>query len=264
LRDDNPFTRRVVVNRVWHHLFGRGIVATPDNLGQLGSPPTHPELLDYLANRFARDGWSLKSLIRLIVTSKTWQLDSRPTKRAAEIDPDNRWLSHARVRRLEAEAIRDALLMVAGRLDRESFGEPVDGESDRRSVYVRVKRNRLDPFLRAFDFPEPFTTTGRRDSTNVPAQSLMLMNDDWVESCAESWAKRAIEDDKLRTDAERVRAMIAAAFGRPATDREVSRSVKFVQQGDSIDSQSENDKQLAAWTEFAKAIVCLKEFIYLK
>ena len=180
LRDDNPFTRRVIVNRVWHHLFGRGIVPSVDNFGRMGEKPSHPELLDYLATRFVEDGWSFKKLIRLIVTSETWQQDSRPSSNAIQTDPANNLLSHFNVGRLDAESIRDSLLMAADNLDRRLYGPPVDGRVNRRSVYVAVVRNRLDPFLSTFDAPVPFSTKGRRDVTTVPAQSLALFNDPFV------------------------------------------------------------------------------------
>ncbi len=228
LRDDNPFTRRVIVNRVWHHLFGRGIVATPDNFGRLGAKPTHPELLDWLANQFVADGWSLKELIRQIVLSQTWQRSSIPSVAARERDPDNQLWSHAEVRRLEAEAIRDALLTVSGRLEHRLSGPPVDGDMPRRSIYVRVIRNNLDPFLRSFDFPEPFSTVGRRDVTNVPAQSLTLLNDPRVADYAAGWASWVLEDPSLKSTTERIRAMFLIGFGRPATPTEVIRTSRYL------------------------------------
>ncbi|MFK7822240.1 MAG: DUF1553 domain-containing protein, partial [Planctomycetaceae bacterium] len=193
LRTDNPLSRRVIANRVWHHVFGRGIVATPDNLGKLGEQPTHPELLDYLATQFESElDWSLKKLIRSMVLSETWQQSSKPSDAAVHADPDNKLLSHAHVRRLEAEAIRDSLLAVSGQLDQTQFGPSANGNSPRRSVYVSVIRNSLNPFLRAFDFPEPFSSVGRRDTTNVPAQSLMLMNDPQIAKYANAWADRVL------------------------------------------------------------------------
>ncbi len=245
LRDDNPLTRRVIVNRVWHHLFGRGIVATPDNLGRLGEQPTHPRLLDWLATRFEDDGWSLKSLIRLIVTSKTWRLSSQPSDEALRTDPDNRWLSHARVRRIEAEAIRDKLLTVSGRLAQQLFGAPVAGRSDRRSVYVRVIRNSPDPFLRVFDFPEPFSTVGRRDVTNVPAQSLAMMNNPRIADDAESWAGRLLADEALSSDEARIGRMFWSAFGRPATEAELQRLKSYLQTTRSRNEQRR--RTLEAW-----------------
>ncbi|MEM8736515.1 MAG: DUF1553 domain-containing protein, partial [Planctomycetota bacterium] len=192
LRADNPLTKRVIVNRLWHHLFGAGLVRTPDNFGRLGAEPTHPKLLDYLALRFEEENWSLKKAIRFMVTSETWKQSSKPQPRSQEKDPQNLHLARANIRRLEAEAIRDALLSASGRLDQTQFGASVSAASNRRSVYVQVIRNSLVPLLRAFDFPEPFTTKGRRDVTNVPAQSLTLMNDPQVMEYARSMAQNAI------------------------------------------------------------------------
>ncbi len=228
LRNDNPLTRRVIANRIWHHLFGRGIVPTPDNLGRLGLAPTHPELLDFLATRFSEHGWSIKDAIRFTVMSKTWQLSSRPSRKAQQLDADNRLLSHALIRRLEAEAIRDSLLAVSGSLSRDLFGGLTDGNSNRRSVYVRVTRNALDPFLRAFDFPEPFSTTGRRDVTNVPAQSLTLMNDERVAALASHWATRVLADQQRTNDVARIQNMFLSAFGRPAQTADVRRFETFL------------------------------------
>jgi len=222
VRNDNPLTRRVIVNRLWHHLFGRGIVPTPDNFGRLGQEPTHPELLDFLATRFQEHDWSIKETIRFIVTSKSWQLGSSPANEAQQVDPDNRLLSHALIRRLEAEAIRDSLLAVSGSLSRELFRGLTDGNSPRRSVYVRAGRNSLDPFLRAFDFPEPFSATGRRDVTNVPAQSLTMMNDERVAALASSWAARVLGNSRSTSDEARIQSMFLSAFGRPAQTAEVS------------------------------------------
>lgn len=217
----NPLTRRVIVNRLWHHLFGRGIVATPDNLGRLGSEPTHPELLDFLATRFSDQGWSIKDALRLIVTSKTWQASSRPSELAKQLDADNQLLSHAFVRRLEAEAIRDSLLAISGRLDPSLFGPPEGGRSNRRSIYVAVTRNSLDPFLRAFDFPEPFSAMGRRDVTNVPAQSLMMLNDERVAELAANWAGRVLAEAPQDNEEARIQKMYSTAFTRPANVEEV-------------------------------------------
>ena len=172
LRKDNPFTTRVIVNRIWHHLFGHGIVRTPDNFGRLGEKPSHPELLDYLASKFRKDGWSIKKMIKFIVTSETFRSSSIPSSKAKEIDPQNILLSHANLRRIEAEPIRDAMLLTSGRLqlDRIAVGKSEGKNSPRRAVYREVKRNSLDAFLSVFDAPVPSSTKGRRDITNVPAQ----------------------------------------------------------------------------------------------
>ncbi|MEL6108814.1 MAG: DUF1553 domain-containing protein, partial [Planctomycetota bacterium] len=226
LRDNNPLTRRVIVNRVWHHLFGQGIVRTPDNFGRLGDQPSHPELLDWLALEFQRRGWSLKTLVRMMVMSKTWQQSATSSESADRTDPDNRLLSHANVRRLEAEAIRDSLLAVSASLDKRRGGPPVNGDSTRRSVYIRVKRNALDPFLRVFDFPEPFSSVGRRDVTNVPAQSLTMMNDAAVTRYAKGLAGRVL-NERLGGDEERIGRLFRIALARAVTPAEVDRASRY-------------------------------------
>ena len=253
LRDDNPLTRRVIANRIWHHLFGRGIVSTPDNLGRLGDTPTHPELLDWLACRLPENQWSLKQLVRMLVTSKTWQASSTPSAEAIVTDPDNRMWSHARLNRLEAEAIRDSILSVSGSIDLNSFGPPVGGNVPRRSIYVNVRRNSLDPFLRVFDFPEPFSATGRRDTTNVPAQSLTIMNDPQVVTSARSWAKHVLADQALQTDHQRINQMFQAALGRPALDTEVNQSLQFLEQSKQLYSDLQTElNQLDASAQQAR------------
>lgn len=222
LRHDNPLVHRVIINRIWHHLFGRGLVLTPDNFGKLGEPPTHPELLDHLASLFRQKGTSLKSMIKLMVMSETWQTDSKPSTDALRLDPDNRLWSHAMVRRLDAEGIRDSMLKVSGELDPAQFGPTVSGDSNRRGVYVRVQRNNLDPFLRAFDFPEPFATVGRRDSTNVPAQSLALMNDPQIAKLVDNWAKKMMAGETANlSPREKMQSMFANALGRLPTNQEL-------------------------------------------
>ncbi len=227
LRADNPFTRRVIVNRVWTHLFGNGIVGSVDNFGRLGEKPSHPELLDYLASRFDSEmDWSIKSLIREIVSSATWQQSSTASAAASESDPENRLLSHYPVRRLEAEAIRDKLFAVSGLLDERLYGPAVNGGTPRRSVYVEVIRNRLDPFLGVFDAPVPFSTTGKRPVTNVPAQSLTMLNDRVMYRYAEAFANRFRD---VQGDEARIAAMWSQALGRPASEQEVAAGSGFLQ-----------------------------------
>jgi len=228
LRPDNPLTRRVIANRIWHHLFGRGLASTPDNLGHLGPLPTHPSLLDNLAQYLETQGWSLKTLIRHMVTSRTWRLDSRADAQAAVIDPENRLLSHASVRRLEAESIRDSLLAASGSFDPQLFGGLQPGDSPRRSIYVRVARNAIDPLLRAFDFPEPASSVGCRDVTNVPPQALYLLNDKRITELARTWAAKVLAADSLVTDDARLQSMFIAAIGRPASPAELSRTLTLL------------------------------------
>lgn len=231
LREGNPLTSRVLVNRVWHHLFGRGIVATPDNLGRLGEPPTHPKLLDYLASEFrSNDSWSLKSLIRRIVCSQTWRQSSEASSAARKIDPDNLYLSHSRLGRLDAETIRDTLLATAGMLDKTQFGPASTEPSSRRSVYLRVQRNALDPFLTTFDAPVPFSSKGRRDQTNVPAQSLLLMNSPVVRQMAHRFGQAALK--AAADNRSRLQWMWARAFQRPASEWEMEAATEFLQQAE--------------------------------
>ena len=210
----NPLFARTAVNRIWHHLFGRGIVPTVDNLGVQGEPPTHPELLDWLADEFVSQGWSQKKLIRTLVLSRTYQMSSRPAglgRRACWIRPTC-YLHRANVRRLEGEAIRDSMLAVSGRLNRTMFGPsvpaylspyaesrfqpktsgPLDGDG-RRSIYLEVRRNYLPPMLLVFDTPTPFTSIGRRNVSNVPAQALTMLNDPLVVDLARQWAQRVLK-----------------------------------------------------------------------
>ena len=225
LKKENSFTRRVIVNRIWTHLFGNGIVASVDNFGRLGEKPSHPGLLDYLAARFEYDhAWSIKSLIREIVSSAAWRQSSHSSPRAREIDPGNRLLSHFPIRRLEAEAIRDKLLAVSGLLDNRMRGPGDNGKGRRRSVYVQVIRNRLDPFLAVFDAPIPFSTTGKRPVTNVPAQSLTMLNDPMIAEFAEALANRFSGSGE-----ERITAMWRVALGRLPSEAEMRSSQLFLE-----------------------------------
>ena len=177
---ENPLTARVMVNRIWQHHFGYGLVRTPDNFGKMGERPTHPELLDYLAGEFIRSGWSVKAMHRRMLLSETYQMSSKPDAAAAKLDPENKLLHHMPVRRLEAEAVRDTVLSISGRLDETMFGpsvhphissyqdgrgKPVSGPLDgngRRSIYIQVRRNFLTPMFLAFDYPLPISTIGTR------------------------------------------------------------------------------------------------------
>ena len=263
---DNPLTARVLVNRVWGLLFGRGIVGTADNFGLLGDKPTHPELLDYLAGRFMAEGWSFKQLIRELVTTRAYRMSGEESPSARATDPANQWLSHFPVRRLEAEAIRDAMLALSGRLDTTLHGPPVAQNVPRRSVYLALRRNHLNAFLETFDAPRPFTTIGQRNVTNVPAQSLTLLNDPEVIALAGHWARRMLRQSPEASAEARVAAMFLAAFARPPTAAESARSLAYLQ---AIASQSglSPEQWLASeevWQDFAQSLFNLKEFIFLR
>jgi len=279
---ENPLTARVMVNRVWHHLFGRGIVSSVDNFGVLGERPTHPELLDYLAGRFVRDGWSMKRLIRMIVLSSSYRMASRPDRGSAELDPQNLLIHRMRIRRLQGEAIRDTILAISGRLDRTMFGPsipvhitsfmqgrgrpkqsgPLDGER-RRSIYTEVRRNFLSPMMLAFDAPIPFSTIGRRNISNVPAQALILMNDPFVIEQAKHWAQRVLEQQASREG--RIRTMYLAAFAREPNETELGDALAFLhEQAEEyglLPEEGENDHRV--WADLAHVLMNVKEFVFV-
>jgi hypothetical protein len=273
----NSFLARVLVNRVWHHLFGRGIVASTDNFGVLGERPTHPELLDYLADRFVKDGWSIKKLIRSLVLSSAYRMSSDADPAADRADPDDLLLHRMRRRRLEGEAIRDAMLSMSGRLDQRLYGPsvlvhltafqegrgrpasgPLDGDG-RRSLYLSVRRNFLSPFLLAFDTPSPFSTVGCRTVSNVPAQSLILLNDPFVHQQAQLWAKRVLSQPG--SDRERIVRMYESAFTRPPTDAELTECLDFLQHKPGALATDSPDT--AAWSDLAHVLFNVKEFIFV-
>ncbi len=278
LRVDNPFTARVIVNRIWLHLFGQGLVPSPDNFERLGALPRHPELLDHLATTFRDDDqWSIKSMIRRIVTSQAWQQSSTPSSVARQHDPDNNYYTHFALQRLSAEAIRDCLLTVSGELDLKMYGESVAGETPRRSVYVRVIRNNLDPFLSAFDAPVPFACQGKRDVTNVPAQSLLLLNGELALTAASHVANRLLSNAELTSDERRIDYLWRIALGRSPSADELQAARDFLRSGrttgvdsvePSIDNKGDSTPHHAAstdeWSELAHAVLNLKEFIYVR
>ena len=236
---ENPLTARVIVNRVWHWLFGRGIVSTPNNFGNLGHLPTHPRLLDYLTTRFVEEKWSIKRLVRMIVLSETWRQGSQLSEQAVLKDPENRLLHHYPLRRLEAEAVRDAILATSGRLDPQLYGPPIDpfrakedpqkrlvsGPLDgdrRRSIYTKISIMEPPPFLTTFNLPQPKIPTGKRDISNTPLQSLTLLNDDFVMGEADHWARTVIIAGHPSVEV-RLEQMFLRAFGRPITADEMQR-----------------------------------------
>jgi len=277
----NPLTARVMVNRLWQHLFGKGIVGTVDNFGRLGDPPTHPELLDYLASRFAHDEqWSIKKMLRLLMTSQTWQQVSLANQAARDIDANNHWLSHMPVRRMEAEAIRDAILVTSGQLNSMMYGPgvnvyfvnktegggpkgPLDGDR-RRSIYQRIRRNAANPFLEVFDAPKPTSTRGKRDITNVPAQSLTMLNDPFVIEQSAKWAVSLITDGA--TQERRIEQMFRLALGRDPDGDELQASLAYLAELAAEHGVAAADVAGSApvWQDFAQSMFCLKEFIYVR
>jgi hypothetical protein len=240
-------------------------VPTVDNFGQLGARPMHPELLDYLAAHFVEHGWSIKDLVRFLVMAEVYQTSSQPDSAAAQADPGNQLLSHFRVRRLEAEAIRDALLTVSGQLDPKQLGPSVGGASRRRSVYVAIRRNSLDPFLEAFDAPKPFSTQGRRDVTNVPAQSLALLNDRLVIDQADRWAKALCADAALADPATRIRHMFRTAFARDPDAAELRDTLAHVRELAQVHRVAATSipGEVRVWRDLAQSLFNVKEFIFV-
>lgn len=278
---NNPLTARVYVNRVWGHLFGEGLVRTPDDFGHLGERPSHPELLDSLALRFMADGWSTKRLIRRLVASAAWRQSNAADPRAVELDPENRLWHHRPLRRLEAEAIRDSLLVAAGRLDGSLYGPPIEpyrtatdaakrlvsGPLDglgRRSLYTKMTLMEPPRLLALFNQPLPKLTTGRRDVTNVPDQALALLNDPFVVEMARRWGERATSDGAATVE-ERAARMFETAVARPARPAELERLVRFVRRSGELRGAGSRPllEFAPAWQDAAHALFNLKEFVYV-
>jgi hypothetical protein len=229
-KPDHPLTTRVIVNRIWKEHFGTGIVATPSDFGHLGEQPSHPELLDWLAREFVAHGWSLKWLHREIVTSATYRQEAlRQDEQASRIDPDNRLLWRANVRRLAAEQIRDALLAVTGELQHADGGSAQNAESSkRRSIYTRVQRNKPDALLSVFDFPDRMSSTGDRNTTTSPTQALLLFNNEQLIQRAEAFAKRVTERVGEAGES-RIREAFRLAFGRDPGGDELVRLADYLE-----------------------------------
>jgi hypothetical protein len=275
----NPLTARVYANRIWHHLFGRGIVPSTDNFGVLGEKPSHPELLDWLAGRLVEQKWSTKKLIREVMLSKTYQMSSKPSDAIAETkDPANVLLHRMSVRRMQGEVIRDAVLAVAGRLDKKMYGPPVavhlttfmegrgrpgrsgpvDG-AGRRTIYQEVRRNFLSPMNMAFDAPIPHSSVGRRSSSNVPAQALIMMNDPFVVEQSRVWAKRILGTGK--DDVERVNIAYQLAFGRLPDQQEALTSSAFLVAQAKVHGEVQPGEK--AWSDLCHGLFNVKEFVFL-
>ena len=277
---ENPLTARVLANRVWLHHFGRGIVATPDNFGRLGEKPTHPELLDYLSRRLVEGGWSLKKLHRQIMLSATYQMSSDPSPVAAAKDPENRLLWRMNRSRLEAEAIRDAILQANGELDRKDTGGTlvsrtsglagkefaVDyNSSSRRSVYLPVVRGVIYDMFLVFDFADPHVVNGRRDTTTVAPQALYMMNSPYVQEQAGKFAELLLNLPNA-DDARRIEVAYQRALNRTASTDERTRAQAFLDDYEKalVPTQKDPGKRRAeAWRSFCQALYASSEFRYV-
>ncbi|MCH2208788.1 MAG: PSD1 and planctomycete cytochrome C domain-containing protein [Lentisphaerales bacterium] len=237
ISQENTLKSRVLVNRLWAYIFGKGLVKSTDNFGRLGSKPTHPELLDYLALNFENNGWSIKSAIRHMVTSRTFKSASQSSAKANEIDPENDYLSFYLPRRLDAEAIYDTLNFVSGK-------------RTPRAVYDKVIRNRLNPFLTAFNRPTPVTTVSTRLRTNVPAQALTMMNS-FTTGLSGHAANKVLKSKSFKTDNENINALFMTCFSRPASKVETQQCQNFL---------NENNQD---WNRLTEVILNSKEIIYV-
>jgi Protein of unknown function (DUF1553)/Protein of unknown function (DUF1549)/Planctomycete cytochrome C len=256
----NPLTARVIVNRVWHYHFGRGIVGTPSNFGQLGDRPTHPELLDTLAVRFMENGWSLRWLHREIMLSRAYQLSSASVPQNAEKDPDNQYLWRHTSGRLDFEAWRDAWLAVSGRLDRTRGGPSLDlnqAGNVRRTLYAKISRLQLNPLLALFDFPDANVTSARRSVTTSPQQQLFVLNSEFTIETSKAFAKRL--EKAAPGEEDRVALAFRLAYGREPTDVERRASQEFLRDARTARPQD----RLSAWEQFAQAILASNEFLWV-
>jgi hypothetical protein len=269
----NPLTARVMVNRIWKHHFGRGLVKSPDNFGATGDPPTHPELLDYLAGRFVESGWSVKAMHRLMVLSSAYQM-------AAGAEDD--LLQHMPFRRLEAEEIRDSLLAIAGNLDprlhgrsvvpyiskyQDGRGKPVSGPLDgdgRRSIYVQIRRNFIPPMFLAFDYPLPISSIGARGVSTVPSQALLLLNNEFVAHQAAKWSAAVMTVSGMR---DRIGLMYRTAFAREPEQQEIENISQFAASQAElhrVPGVDEKAIEQRVWADVAHVLFNSPEFIYLR
>ena len=275
----NPFPARVLVNRLWHHLFGRGIVSSVDDFGVMGQQPTHPKLLDWLAKDFVNNGWSTKQALKRILMSATYRMSSNPAAddgKAEQADPTNELFHRMPKRRLQAEAIRDSMLAISGRLSSKMYGPsvrvhltqfmegrgrpgsgPLDGDG-RRSIYIETRRNFLPPMMLAFDQPSPFNTMGRRSVSNVPAQSLVLMNDPFVSQQAQLWAKNSLQQKDINV---RIDNLFVSAFAHPPSQKQRKKVSDFVDRHAKMYGGNKDDARI--WSDICHILINMKEFIFL-
>jgi hypothetical protein len=276
-RPDHPLTARVIVNRLWQHHFGRGIVATASNFGTSGARPTHPELLDYLAGQLVAKGWRLKPIQRLMLTSRAWRLSSQIDERALARDPGNEQLARQHRRRLDAEALRDAWLAVSGRLDLQRPGPhpfpPLEQwgwsqhhpfkeqyASNHRSVYLMTQRLQRHPFLALFDGPDANTSTDVRTSATVPTQALYLLNSPELAELAGAFAER-LEADRP-TDPERLSWAWELCCARPATAAEVEHGRQYLAQAQARLGDAPEARRLG-WRSYCRTLLVSNAFLYI-
>jgi hypothetical protein len=253
-----------MVNRLWQHHFGSGIVRTPGNFGKLGERPTHPELLDYLADLFVRSGWSIKAMHRAIMLSATYQQSSMPDPATLAADPDNRLFGRMNRRRLDAESIRDSLLAVSGQLDRTAGGPAVAGfDSPRRTLYVRTVRSDRSTFRELFDAADSTAIVDKRSESTVAPQSLYLLNHPFAQAQVKSFAQR-LADTQPCDDASRIERLFVGLLGRPPSSREMDVALSAVIQvpRDGLSTEADTSTE-AKWEQLCHVLVCTNEFLYV-
>jgi hypothetical protein len=279
--EKNPLTARVMVNRVWQHHFGRGIVPAPSNFGLSGEPPTHPELLDWLARRFVNRGWSIKALHRDILLSQTYQMAGQHDATNTAMDPENRLYWNFSRQRLDAEAIRDAMLAISGLLDLNRPGaHPFPGidewnwsqhnpfkanyPSVHRSVYLMTQRLQRHPYLALFDGPDTNTTTASRSQSTVPLQALYLMNSPFVKEQAAALARKLFSASPERR--ERIRLAHRMVYGRDPVVDEYDRGLVYVDRyaADLAALQVPREEaELESWLSYSRTLLVANEFLYM-
>jgi hypothetical protein len=253
---------RVAVNRIWQHLFGRGLVTTPSDFGAAGERPSHPELLEWLACELVESGWSVKHMVALLATSRVY-LEGGGDESTRRADPEERLFARHPARRLEAESVRDAMLAVSGRLDDRPFGPgTLDVAAPRRSVYLFVKRSRLVPMMALFDAPNALSGLGRRQVTTVAPQSLFLMNDAVVREWAAAFARRL---DGAHTESDFVHGAWALAFARPPSDGELADALVFLaDDADALAREGHAPPLDQARVDLCQALFSANEFVYVE
>ena len=272
----NPLTARVMVNRIWQKHFGEGLVRTPSNFGKLGTPPTHPELLDWLAARFVDDGWSVKNMHRRIMLSNAYRMSSERGESAARIDPANQWLSSFNRRRLDVEELRDGMLAIDRSLDyamggtlQSGFGTDRENSnsrlsidpttSTRRMVYLPLRRANLPTLLNLFDFGDAVTSLGKRPVTNVAPQALFMMNSEFVAKRAANIAEQLLADE-VASEADRVREAYLGILTRHPEPAEVDGALSYI---GGFGSRFEDRTPQAAWQSYCRVLLASNDFIYV-
>jgi hypothetical protein len=260
---DNPLTSRVIVNRIWMHHFGQPLVQTPSDFGLRSEPPTHPEVLDYLACELCHAGWSIKKLHRTILRSAAYRQGSVDRPACHAVDSGNRLLWRMHRRRLEFEPFRDSLLLAADQLDRTMGGKPVDLLSNspplRRSVYAFIDRQDLPDLLRTFDFASPDQSTPRRPQTTVPTQALFLMNSKFVVRQAQ-WLAARQEIQSTAIPQVRIEALYRLVLGRMPSDEELAEGIRFIRDAG---LERTPETKLDPWEQLAQVLLVSNEFQFV-